>query len=329
MRPSRPASAGPRERRGRPRRSLWRAAAIVTIGLALVAVACLVAFARPPRQPAAPSALPTATASYLGLYAPGVPQSLSGLDSFTKSTGVRPNLVSYYSGWGEPFWTSFAVRAREHHAVPLVQIDPTGISVAAIASGRYARYLTAYAHEVGAYGQPVILSFGHEMNGDWYSWAYRHTSPAVFVAAWRYIVDTFRNAGVRNVTWLWTVNAIQPKPHLVPSPAAWWPGRSYVTWVGMDGYFLRPSAQFATVFGPTVAAVRRLTRDPILISESAAVPAAGQPAKIADLFAGIRTYDLLGFVWFNARTDNDYRIRSPAAIAAFRRGAGTLGRLAR
>jgi mannan endo-1,4-beta-mannosidase len=281
------------------------------------------------RHPPASTKLATVPASYLGLYSPGVPESFAGVNSFSSSTGVRPNLVSYYSGWGEHFWTSFAVKAREHRAVPLVQIDPTDISVAAIAAGRYDRYLTSYAQGVRAYGQPVILSFGHEMNGYWYSWANRHTSPAVFVAAWRHIVDVFRAAGARNVTWLWTVNVIRSGPHRVPSPADWWPGRSYVTWVGIDGYYLKATAQFSTVFGPTIAAVRELTRKPILISESAAVPTAGQPTKISNLFAGVHAYGLLGFIWFDAQTDGDYRIRSPAAIDAFRDGARTFRVLAR
>ncbi len=46
--------------------------------------------------------------------------------------------------------------------------------------------------------------------------------------------------------------------------------------------------------------MRALTGDPILIAETGAVPDADQPAKIADVFAGIRLYGLLGFVWFDA-----------------------------
>ena len=60
-------------------------------------------------------------------------------------------------------------------AVPLVQLDPTNVSIAAIASGQYDSYLSAYAKAVRAYRRPVILSFGHEMNGYWYSWGYLHT----------------------------------------------------------------------------------------------------------------------------------------------------------
>ncbi len=63
----------------------------------------------------------------------------------------------------------------QNGAVPLVQMDPDGISIAAIASGRYDGYLSSYAEAVRAYRHPVILSFGHEMNGSWYSWGYRNT----------------------------------------------------------------------------------------------------------------------------------------------------------
>ncbi len=101
------------------------------------------------------------------------------------------------------------------------------------------------------------------------------------------------------------------------------PGSSYVTWVGIDGYYRRPSWTFASLFGPTIKAVRKLTLDPILISETAAPGATAQPAKIANLFAGVRAYGLLGFVWFDANRKRDWRLSSPAAIAAYRQGAET------
>ena len=284
-----------------------------------------------PQSPTGPLPvhLPPASGSYLGVYADGVPASYGEVTAFTNATGARPDVVMYYSGWFVPFPVGFATTAANNGAAPLVQMDPDGISIAAIASGRYDGYLSSYAEAVRAYGHPVILSFGHEMNGDWYSWGYRHTSPAVFVAAWRHIVTVFRALGARNVTWLWTVNIINDTQRgRIPSPAPWWPGSSYVTWVGIDGYYLKPSWQFAPLFGPTIGAVRALTGDPILIAETGAVPAAGQPAKIADLFAGIRAYGLLGFVWFDSTNSigQHFSINSPAAIAAFRKGASSYHR---
>jgi hypothetical protein len=51
--------------------------------------------------------------------------------------------------------------------------------------------------------------------------------------------------------------------------------------------------------------------DPILISETAATPAAGKPAKIADLFAGIRAYRLLGSVWSGVDKNQDWKLAGP------------------
>jgi Glycosyl hydrolase family 26 len=328
--PPAPAIPVPRRRLRIPvRRSRRRLAAVivVTSALAVIVSAFAVQGARQARQAVHPpqghAALPATPGSYLGVAASGVPESYAGVTAFTNTTGVRPRLVVYYSGWLEPFQTNFALTAAKHGSVPLVQIDPTDISLVAIAARRYDAYLAAYARAVRAYHDPVILSFGHEMNAPWYTWGYRYASPTAFVAAWRHIVTLFRNLGARNVTWLWTVNVIQEQHGRTVRPTRWWPGSSYVNWVGIDGYYLKPSSKFAPVFGPTIVAVRELTGDPILVAETSTEPGVNQPAKIADLFAGVRTYRLLGFVWFNIVPA--YPIKGPRAAAAFRQGARTYG----
>ncbi len=305
---------------------------IAAAGVAVIIAATFTVFSmRHPAQ-AAHSAIrqqgsSITSGSYLGLYTQGAPDSYAPVRKFSAVTGVRPNVVVYYSGWNEPFQAGFAKTVASDGAIPLVQLNPTHASVAAIAAGRYDSYLIAYAESVRSYHRPVILSFGHEMNGYWYKWGYTHTSPTDFVAAWRHIVNVFRTKGARNVTWLWTINTIHKKTR-VPAPGPWWPGDSYVNWVGIDGYFTTSSAVFASVFGPTIVYIRNMTHDPILITETSATPVVSQPTKIADLFAGVRLYGLLGFVWFNSIDKVDWRITTPAAIATFRRDAKDFRRTA-
>ena len=268
--------------------------------------------------------LPARPESYVGAYANGVPESYAPIDSLARAAQAPLSVALYYSGWPEKFKSAFALQARDNGAAPFIQIDPVKINLAAIVAGVYDSYLETFATSVASFGartgQGVIIGFGHEMNGHWYSWGYRHTSPVVFVAAWRHIVTIFRQQGADNVTWLWTVNIIGTQEG-IPAPAPWWPGSSYVTWVGIDGYYLKQNWTFASLFGPTIKAVRALTLDPILIAETGAAPAVGQPAKIANLFAGVHAYGLLGCVWFDARGTQDWRLRGPAAFAAFGRGA--------
>jgi mannan endo-1,4-beta-mannosidase len=286
----------------------------MTCAAVVLGAVVVVTLARPSAPPRAAQPL-----RYLGVYEASAPRTYAGVDAFAQAIGKQPNLACYYSNWLEPFQVGFATSAARHGAVPLVQINPAHVSLTAIATGQYDAYLRAYAAAVRSYHRRVILSFGHEMNGWWYSWGYLHSSPAAFVAAWRHIVTLFRAQGAGNVTWLWTINIINPKGG-IPAPAPWWPGSSYVSWVGIDGYYFKSSWRFAPLFGPTIKAVHALTRAPILIAETGAAPAMGQPAKIGDLFAGIRAYGLLGFVWFNAEAIHDWRLNSPAAITAFRQG---------
>jgi len=260
--------------------------------------------------------------SYLGVYVPGVPASDAGLAAFGSKTGTRPNVAVYYSGWLEPFQSTFGTELSARGAVPLVQIDPTGTDLAAITHGRYNKYLASYAQAVRGFGRPVIISFGHEMNGDWYSWGNGKTSARDFVAAWRHIVKVFRSWGAYNVTWLWTINSLAGGPGQAAEPQAWWPGASYVTWVGIDGYYYYPAESFTTLFGTTISAIRRFTSDPVLITETGISPTAGKAARLPELFAGARSAGVLGLVYFDARGYRDWRLDQDAnALAAFRKAA--------
>jgi Glycosyl hydrolase family 26 len=293
----------------------------VAIAAAAIAFAASRVISSSPRHGTAGTSLPTAPASYLGVYEPGSPQAFQPVEDFAKVAGARPNIVGYFSGWAEPFARSFAERVRRHGAVTIVQIDPTYASVHGIATGAYDGYLRSYADSVRDFGHPVVIGFGHEMNADWYTWGYRHVPAPTFVAAWRHVVTLFRRQGASNVTWLWTLQADTTATGPLRS---WWPGARYVTWVGIDGYYYRPSDTFARVFGKTIAQVRGFTRKPVLLSETAAGPRAGQATKINNLFTGMRQYTTLGLVWFDMTQHQgiyhqDWRIEdSPQAELAFR-----------
>ena len=275
------------------------------------------------KPPAAHATLPNQLAAYLGVYERGAPPAYTPVENFTTVSGRQPNLVGYYSGWAEPFNLTFANTLRNHGIIPFVQIDPTDASISAIANGTYDEYLRSYADSVRDYSGPVVIGFGHEMNADWYTWGYKHTAPATFVAAWRHLVSVFRQQGADNVTWLWTVEA--DGPHTGPVQN-WWPGSSYVTWVGVDGYYYRPTDTFATVFARTINQVRTFTHDPVLLSETSVAPTSSQFSQILNLFHGLGQYNTLGLVWFDEKQagdtyHQDWRIEdSRLGAEAFRLG---------
>jgi hypothetical protein len=272
---------------------------ILVAAVAIIAVAAVIAVIRVRGSDSGPQAPAVAQVRYVGVYVKTAPKTYSGVTQFGDTIGRQPNLVGYYSGWDEPFAKAFAEQAKQHGATTIVQMDPTGISLAQIASGRYDSYLTRFADAVAAFKHPVVISFGREMNGFWYTWGYHHTSPGVFVAAWRHVVTLFRHHGADNVKWLWQVNSKSPQTGPVRD---WWPGSKYVTWVGVSGYYFIPTDSFSYVFEPVVADVRKFTHDPVLIAETAVRPSSGQQRGILNLFAGLRSQGYLGLAWFDEDT---------------------------
>lgn len=316
-----------------------RSLAVTAVGVAVVAAvaATTIALTAPHHRPAtldraghsasgaaAPLdvTLSAKPGSYLGVYERGVRRSYAPVERFARAIGRQPDLVLYFSAWGDPFQVRFAKQARAHKAIPFIQMEPWRISMAAIASGRSDAYLASYARAVAAYRYPVLLGFAHEMNGNWYPWGWTHADPAKWIAAWRHVVTLFRHAGARNVSWIWTVN--QEGPGDAPL-RAYWPGHKYVDWVGITGYLYFPQETFAGNYASTIAALRRFANRPILISETAVGQLAGQARKIPGLFSAIRAYRLLGFVWFDETQHaglyhQDWRLEGhPAALRAFRR----------
>ena len=142
----------------------------------------------------------------------------------------------------------------------------------------------------------MILSFGHEMNGDWYSWGYGRTPAATFVAAWRHVVQVFRAAGAANVTWLWAVNSVNGASGALRQ---WWPGGAWVDWTGVDGYYFRATDTFDSVFGATIAKIRAFSSAPLLIAETAVGTTTNRESQIDALIAGVSKERLAGVVWFD------------------------------
>jgi mannan endo-1,4-beta-mannosidase len=239
------------------------------------------------------------------------------LRSWEKATGERPAVIAMFAHFGAPFPLAGIKRALKARAVPLVQLDPSGISLAAIARGTYDRELRAYDAAIRSLNDPVLLSFGHEMNGVWYSWGCGHTRPQQFRAAWRHIHAL---VGAPQLTWVWTINDVWNGDPCPLRP--WYPGAAYVDWVGIDGYLRGSVDTFTSAFGRTLAILRRFARaKPTLLAESGVPWGPGWVQRLNSLYSGAHHAGLRGIVYFDGMTANgDYRPQDhPAALKAFRR----------
>jgi mannan endo-1,4-beta-mannosidase len=255
---------------------------------------------------------------FLGVEANGAPDSLAPVRTFA-AAARKPNLIGQYIGWNASFDAQAATRAWSYGALYYMAWEPYGTTVAAIAAGRSNAYITKFATAVRALNLPVAISFGHEMNGNWYPWGTSGTTPGEFVAAWRLIHGLFTGVGATNVIWIWNPNDIFPVPQIALQP--YWPGNAYVNWVGITGYFSDDGPQsFANLFGPTMREIRQFTSEPFIIAETSVETGADEVSSMNSLVHGVMRHPgVLGFIWFNYdKAGVDWRVQSrPALQAAF------------
>jgi mannan endo-1,4-beta-mannosidase len=252
------------------------------------------------------------------------PRITAHVRSFQHVTGAHIQMVEFYNPFTKPFQRWEVQQATALGVLPLIQLNPRHVSLARIAAGRYDGMVRQYADSVRDFRCRVVISFGHEMNGWWYTWGEPRTSPATFIAAWRHIHNIFVAEGATNVVWSWDPS--HQYRYQATMASRWYPGSAYVDWVGIDGYLGRGQT-VAQVFGTQLRDIRRVTSKPVYFAETGVAGGPDQSWQIAALFAALKTYNLTGLVWFDLNRKQPWRLEGrPAGLAAYRKAVATLMR---
>lgn len=101
----------------------------------------------------------------------------------------------------------------------------------------YTRAFLALVDQLVDMGLPVIIRWGHEMNGNWYPWG---DQAALFVRVWKEFVDLMRPETRKAVIMEWAPNAVPDcewRPATYDPYLPFYPGDDYVDVVGMSIYF--------------------------------------------------------------------------------------------
>jgi hypothetical protein len=289
---------------------------------------------------AVPSAAPAAVA--LGAHVDQAPWNISRLDQFSSEVGRRPAIVMWYQDWADPAGMSFRTElvdsVRERGATPLITwepwdyrggIDQPAFALRNIANGQHDTHITSWARAAAEWGHRLYVRFAHEMNASYYPWSVgaNGNTAADYVAAWRHVVQLFRDAGASNVRWVWSPNIAYAGTTPFDSV---FPGDPYVDWVALDGYNGGSALpwggwiSFTTLFGPSYDALTTLSARPVMVAEVASVEAGGSKAAwIEDAFLHAipeRFPRVRAAVWFDANKEADWRVASSeTSLAAFRR----------
>ncbi len=208
--------------------------------------------------------------------------TLDKIETFEKLVGKHQAIIASSSYWGEQTFPTENIQIiLRHGSVPLIfwspwdkpydqdliaKSGPDKFNLTAINEGKWDSYIDAWGDAAKAIGQPLLVSFGNEMNGSWFPWSgcfyggekplatsagaakptplpayksnisYYPSGPDVYKRAFRRVVDRVRARGAGNVLWVFHVNNYSNPTDLWNVAAQYYPGSAYVDWLGLSVY---------------------------------------------------------------------------------------------
>jgi mannan endo-1,4-beta-mannosidase len=258
---------------------------------------------------------PTAQNFLWGAYAGDM---ISDLAPFESLAGKSVNMRVYFWGWGDSFPSGLGADLKASGKTLVLFWEQYGTTLDRINSGEYDTYISQFATAAKNYGGQVILAPLHEMNGNWDPWdgTVSNNTPAKIIAAWRRIHDKFLS--VANVKFAWDVNNVSVPNTTANAITAYYPGDDYVDYVGVDGFnFDNPWQTWSQVFSNALNTLKQYNK-PIYIFSTACAPGLQKAQWILDMGAGVKQYNIAGWLWFNVNKEKDWRINSDSAsLSAF------------
>ncbi len=183
---------------------------------------------------------------------------------FEQMTGRHLAVVAFGNFWGDGHFPAKTVRIVSNYgAIPLLFWSPWDkpyeegkgpdrFSLHDILAGKWDGYIDAWARGARDYGRPLLVTWGLEMNGTWFPWsgcyygqgqvigardgARLYQGPETFKRAYRYVVDRVRMHKVTNVLWGFHANNYSSPRAAWNTMANYYPGSSYVDWLGLSVY---------------------------------------------------------------------------------------------
>ncbi len=188
------------------------------------------------------------------------------------------------------------------------------IPLANITQGKCDNYIREFAAELSARPERFLLRFAHEMNitdSAWWPGHYGQDASA-YVAMWRHVHDQIvsiqNSMNKHNIEFVWSINYASNPPDAWNAIPNYYPGNSYVDWIGVSGYnwynapgHNLPWKSFSDLFDAVLKDLSCRYARPQLLTEFGSVGSDAQKAGwIQDAFQKMPAYPFLrGITWFN------------------------------
>ncbi|MEE9295815.1 MAG: glycosyl hydrolase [Phycisphaerae bacterium] len=213
------------------------------------------------------------------------------LDAQIARFASRPNYVMFFRDLGRPFPKSVIDAIATRGATAIVSLElwqwhdnHGGSYLPDINAGKFDDFFRKWARDAKSDGRRVLLRFGFEFNGDWFTWG---GNPQQLVGAWRRAHRIFQDEGADKVEWVWAPNVVSVPDKPENDMHRYYPGDAYVDWIGVDGYNFgeyhdvwHKWQSFAEVFDAVLTDYEKRYADkPVMITEFGCAP--GKPGRQA------------------------------------------------
>lgn len=164
------------------------------------------------------------------------------VNSFNNLAGKKIGVAYFSDNWfhGIHFPFDKCISIRTTGAVPFIRIqnwisegdklsDAGPYTHKNIAAGMFDADFRDYAREAKSFGTTLLIEYGVEVNGNWFPWS--QEGPEPYKAAYRHVVNLFKEEGASNVRWAFHVDATDNNDGY-----KWYPGDDIIDWVGTSCY---------------------------------------------------------------------------------------------
>ncbi len=274
------------------------------------------------------------------------------IDNFEATVGHQIVWAYFSHNWfnGRKFPIEKAVMIRDRGSVPYIRLmlrsdsnettPETYFTLDAILNGDFDDDLTAWGRKAANFETPLIVEWGTEANGQWFSWNGVHNGgpgvgPEKFVAAYRHIIDIMDAQGATNISWVFHINYADDPGTSWNAFENYYPGDNYIDWIGVSIYTLytpmdTDMTDFRTMMDDVTSRLAVMAPSkPLVVAEFGATTnspigsaSSWADAALADILAD-RWPSIIGFSWWNETWQNDdnpahntdFRVESDANLA--------------
>jgi hypothetical protein len=281
----------------------------------------------------APVAPPPSGKLYHGLYWGGVGSdthdptehdvTAADVARYEQAVGKKAAWIYFSANWFESrsFPIQMAGWIRNLRKVPYIRLmlrsdvdqkhPEKTFSLQKILAGEFDANLREWAYGAKDFGSPILIEWGTEPNGRWFSWNGKwnggaRIGPKRYKAAYRHIVELMRAAGANNLQWVWHVNWYDEPETEWNRFENYFPGENYCDWMALS------------IYGPTTPTTRE-GRESFALKMRKAYPrlsklAPKKPIILAEFGCDLHNPDTDAVSWARAALDQLFSNQWPELI---------------